>query len=36
MEECIQNCIGLDSSAMHRFGEEQDSGENKNALSGKR
>ena len=37
MEECITNCIGLDSKEMHGFGEEpQDSRENQNALSSKK
>ena len=36
MEECITNCIGLESSEMDDFGDEQqDSRENQNALSSK-
>ena len=35
MESCVENCIGLESSDMHGFGDEQDSRETQNSLSSK-
>ena len=35
MESCIKSCIGLESSEMHGFRDEQDSRENQNSLSSK-
>ena len=35
MESCVENCIGLESSDMHGFGDEQDSRETQHSLSSK-